>query len=60
MPKSESQIKKATEALKRENEKSQIKKATEALKRENEKLEAAKKKQDTEIADLLKKIKKAK
>ena len=39
---------------------SQIKKATEALKRENEKLAADNKKQDKEIADLLKKIRKVK
>jgi FtsZ-binding cell division protein ZapB len=38
---------------------SEIKKAAEALKRENEQLEAEKIKQEKEIADLLKKIKKA-
>ena len=36
---------------------SEIKKATETLKRENEKLEAEKIRQDKEIAELLKKIK---
>ena len=36
---------------------SDLEKATEALKRENEKLEAEKIRQDKEIADLLKKIK---
>jgi FtsZ-binding cell division protein ZapB len=36
---------------------SEIKKATEALKRENEKLETEKIRQDKEIAELLKKIK---
>ena len=36
---------------------SEVKKATEALKRENEKLEAEKIRQDKEIAELLKKIK---
>ena len=38
--------------------KSQIRKATEALKREDEILEVEKKKQDEEFADLLKKIEK--
>jgi FtsZ-binding cell division protein ZapB len=36
---------------------SEVKKATKALKRENEKLEAEKIRQDKEIAELLKKIK---
>ena len=36
---------------------SELKKATEALKRENEKLEAEKIRQDKEISELLKKIK---
>ena len=35
---------------------SEVKKATEALRRENEKLAAEKKKQDKEIADLLKNV----
>ena len=39
---------------------SEVKKAAEALKRENERIEEENRKKDKEIADLLKKIKNAK